>query len=342
MLWLAVLLLQTLDFQFNAHAAKVTSPQSRTRIQLPDDESPPAPEPPQPLNPADLSDVTSYTDTLDGATEEAEDLVPSAEVDDEFNASMENDLDSVSSSTRPKLRPKPQAAKEKKSTNVRPVRITKKGDYLYNVPRSPQNSAFSLRVGNFNPSRLRNPSTGRTFSDVYSTAASVIVVLEYEWQFLQDFGKLGVKGGTGFHMTTGQGFFQNTGSSVNQAFRPTRAQETYTLFTLPNSLSAIYRAQYWRDQILVPYVDAGLNYYTLIETRDDSSPPKFQGALAGFASLGLAVQLNRLNQASMYQLDQDYGINNIYLVAEYRMISGFNADFDFTDNMFSGGLTFEF
>jgi hypothetical protein len=321
-----------------------------------DEEAPPAesPQPPRAKavprpkgQPVELDEVTSYTDTLDGSGDDAEQVSSKDEGSEEelFINSVENDLDSEQPSKKQKFRPRVEKQPEDGRKRSIPYRITKKGEFLYKVPRSPQKQAFNFKVGGFNPLKLRNPSTGKIFSELYPTAPPVILVFDYEWQLLQGFGKLGIKAGSGFHMASGQGVFKNNGNAVLNDFRPNggnRSEETYLLFTLPHSAGAIYRAQYYDQQPIVPYVEGGLSYYTMLETRDDNVSPKFQGAGAAYTAVGLAIQLDWMNRESMYRLDADYGINHLYLTGEYRIVAGFDADYDFSDNTIAGGLTIEF
>lgn len=358
---LAALILALVPYQFASAA------QTKTKLQAPkiermpaqeDETAPPAeyPQPPRKSTvqrpagqPVELDEVTSYTDTLDGSSDEAEQITSgnseeSDAAEESFDVSAENDLDS-GVSKKQKFRPRVEKKLEDGRKRSIPYRISKKGEFYYKVPRSPQHQAFNFKVSGFNPLRLRNPTTGKVFSEIYPTAPPVIVVFDYEWQLLQGFGKLGLKAGTGFHMATGQGVFRNNGNSTLNTYRPnngTKSEETYLLFTAPNSAGAIYRAQYYDNQPVVPYVEGGFSYYTMLETRDDNVAPRYQGAGAAYTAAGMAFQLDWMNRESIYRLDADYGINHLYLTIEYRIIAGFDADYDFSDNTLAGGLTVEF
>jgi hypothetical protein len=45
---------------------------------------------------------------------------------------------------------------------------------------------------------------------------------------------------------------------------------------------------------------------------------------------------------SAIQLDREYGINRVYLTAEFRGIVSITQNYDFTSNLINGGLLMEF
>ncbi|HEX4924255.1 MAG TPA: CFI-box-CTERM domain-containing protein [Bdellovibrionales bacterium] len=231
---------------------------------------------------------------------------------------------------KPKRRVAPQAAPGREPEVVR---ITKEGAYIYKRNPSEQKSAVSLRGGTFNVSGAVNPETGLAFEEVYDSSG-VIVFFDYEWQLLRGIGKLGLKFGTGIYAASGDGRFLN-----NTALT---ARERYTFVMFPNNISAIYRLQYWDKQIIVPFVEGGGGYYTFVEVRDDFKRTKYGGVPIGQFAVGGSLLLDFLDPSAMVEMDEDHGINHLWLTAEYRYIESFKDDFDISNSMFSAGFLFEF
>lgn len=221
------------------------------------------------------------------------------------------------------------------------TRITKEGDYLYKVDESKQNRASSFRVGIFNPTNLENPDqagqAGSTFEDNYDQTNNPAIMFDYEWQLWRmSVGKLGVRAGTGAYIAQGNGHFVST---TNQGLTP---REIFTFWAMPNTLGLVYRAHVWDRQLLVPYAEGGGIVFAFGEFRDDEKPPKWGGALAGYFAGGVALNLTYFDALSRAQLDREYGINRVYLTAEYRQIIAITQTYDFTSDLVNAGFLMEF
>lgn len=215
------------------------------------------------------------------------------------------------------------------------TKITRDKVYVYRVPRSEQKGAASLRFGLYDPPNLTNPS-GENFGDYYSSGNSPAVIFDYEWHWFKRFGRLGPKLGGGLVIATGSGRFQDTNRTGGLD-----PKESLTFLTLPFTAGAIYRMQYWDKQILVPYAEGGGVAFSFAELRDDNQSPKFGVAWGAYGAAGVAFNMSFLDTISMLELDREYGINNIYLVAEYRYLLSFGS-FDFTSGVINGGFLAEF
>lgn len=219
------------------------------------------------------------------------------------------------------------------------IRITKDRTYIYKVKPSDQNHAVSFRFGLFEPVNLENPETGANFEDNYPDSANPILLIEYEWQLWKSaIGKFGLKVGSGIYYANGNGRFKNN-YAENQTKEP---KEVFTFLAFPNSLGAVYRAQFWDRQLLVPYVDGGVIGFTFAELRDDGENPKFGFSPAAFAAAGLALNLSSFDKISAFNLDAEYGINAVYLVAEYRNIVSLGGKFDLSSDLINAGFLMEF
>ncbi|MGE3972921.1 MAG: CFI-box-CTERM domain-containing protein [Bdellovibrionales bacterium] len=219
-----------------------------------------------------------------------------------------------------------------------PAKISKKKREIQYPPKfSPQKYAASLRVGSFRPASLQNNSVNGDpvrFDDVYSSSAGTIVYTDFEWQMFQSFGKLGLKGGTGVFTAQGKGRFKNNPRL--------QAKEEYTFIMFPNTVGAIYRLDFWNKQFLVPFAEAGAGYYTFIELRDDYKRTKYGGSPVAYFALGGSFLLDSFAPRAIAEVDSDYGINHMWLTAEYRSVHGLDSDIDFSNDSFSAGFMVEF
>jgi hypothetical protein len=214
-------------------------------------------------------------------------------------------------------------------------KITKKGGFQYRVDESPQNSAASFRFGVASFPNLQNAS-GIGFDHIYGEDKKPILLVDYEWQFYQGFGKLGIKAGSGLMLASGKGQFANPYQGS------TNAMEKYNFYMFPNSLAAIYRLELFNKQWLVPFGEIGIDYLTFIEARDDGEDFKFGGAPHFHFAVGGSFLLDTLNRDAMVSVDKQYGVNHIWLTAEYRRLESLGSNFDFSDDLINAGVMVEF
>jgi hypothetical protein len=223
----------------------------------------------------------------------------------------------------------------------KPVEIRANGEFRYATEQSEQSGSASVRVGFFGPPMISNESTNpkTTFAEVYTKDQLPVVFFDYEMPFTKKFGQLGIKLGSGVFFASGKGKFASVDGNRRADDVPL---EKYTFFMLPNTLTAIYKFQYKDGQTIVPYVEGGAGYYTFGEFRDDSSSPRFGGALTTVAAVGLNVLLDWIDPQSIRNLDSEYGINHIYLSFEARQVVGLNKSYDFTSSILNAGFVMQF
>lgn len=225
------------------------------------------------------------------------------------------------------------------------IRITKDKTYVYKTEVSDQKKAMSVKIGFLDPTELENPEQagqrGATFEENYNETSNPAVLIDYEYQLMQNaLGKFGVKAGSGVFVAQGNGHFVTDTNANNPNYDGPR--EVFTFIAFPTSIGAVYRAQFWHKQLLVPYGEGGGTMFGFTELRDDDKGPKFGGALAAYFAGGIAFNLTYFDTVSLIQLDRDYGINAVYLTAEYRSIIGLSDKYDFTSDFINGGFTLEF
>lgn len=214
-------------------------------------------------------------------------------------------------------------------------RITKDNVYYYQVKKSPQSRAMTVSFGNYGPDNFKGGET--YFTSIYES--SLMLTIDYEWQFWNRFGTLGFVVGSGLFFSQGNGVFEN-GTNAGQS-----AREKFYFLMFPNNGSLVYRAKYTDDQVVVPFAEGGLGYYVFAEKREDNLDKwhgRWGGALAGQYGLGLSFNLNSLSESGLISLDREYGINNLYVNLAYKGIVGFHSDFDVSANIINVGFTGEF
>lgn len=222
---------------------------------------------------------------------------------------------------------------------ARPIKISKSGEYFYGFKSSSKNASASARFGFFGPPSIVNPVNNRAFEDLYTNADVPTLFFDYEKFFTTSFGRFGAKLGSGVFFSQGSGAFVVEADPERANREPV---EKYSFLMMPNSLTAVYRFQYSDTQVLVPYVEGGGGYFTFVEFRDDGESPKFGGSAVGIAAAGFSFLMDWLDQQSVRELDNEYGINHVWLTGEYRLIQGINKEYDFTSSVINAGIRMEF
>ena len=219
------------------------------------------------------------------------------------------------------------------------IRVTKDLTYVYKTEEIEQTRAMTFKAGVFDPSRLSNPDEaglpGANFSDNYA-ATSPALMLDYEWQKWRGaLGKIGLRAGGGLFLVQGHGHFVG---GVNAGLTP---KEIFTFVTVPLNVGLVYRMNFGRRPMFVPYVEGGGTIFTFGELRDDNKAPKLGAAFGAYAAAGVGFNLTYFDAMSRIQLDREYGISAIFLTAEFRELIAFSR-YDFTSPLINGGFCMEF
>ena len=111
---------------------------------------------------------------------------------------------------------------------------------------------------------------------------------------------------------------------------------------MPITLGAVYRLE-WKDkQMFAPYASGGGTYVVLIEKREDVSSPKFAGGFGFYGSGGVMMNLGAFDRETSYSLDSEYGISNMWLSLEFKVVEVNNDSFTFSNKYLNAGLSFDF
>lgn len=159
--------------------------------------------------------------------------------------------------------------------------------------------------------------------------------IRLEWLPYQQYGKIG--------LGIGSGFSAHPNVIVVPANGSTEAQLA-TLYTIPIEFAASYRAEFIKNQILVPYGTLGMSV-TLI--KQNSAFGYARSGLQTFKGLefggGLELNLNVFESSAARALDHATGINATILFAEYHAVSPLGtAVYDLSRNEWRFGMRFEF
>ena len=215
-------------------------------------------------------------------------------------------------------------------------RITKDGDYLYRVPKSPEKASASLKLGIFDAPSLVNSSNGASFSDLYG-GNDPMLLFNYEWKKDNWMRNLSLTVGSGLIVASGKGRLQS-GSNAGE-----ESLEEFLFIMVPVNAGVSYKARIWNEQKVIPYAEAGLSLFGFNEYRNDGEPPigRFGGAAGVYAAGGLALSVTSFDWDAAVQLDAEYGINSVWLTAEVRQTIGFTS-FDMTATLFNAGVMTHF
>ncbi len=232
------------------------------------------------------------------------------------------------------------------------VRIEKDGTYIYDIKRDMKVESSRISFGHALQPEVtidvekRDPSTGNgtgtfetyNFGDLYEETASIIISYDYEkFPWIGKKGKLGWQLGGSIMFAQGHGILV---SKVSQA--DYKSREKYTFFTIPLTAGAVYRLE-WKDkQLFAPYVAGGGTYTALIEKREDKSAPQFTAAPGFYGAGGVLFNLSQLDDESGYALDSEYGISNLWLSLEFKVIEVNSDSFTFSNQYANLGISFDF
>ncbi|MBS1969935.1 MAG: hypothetical protein JSU04_06485 [Bdellovibrionales bacterium] len=212
------------------------------------------------------------------------------------------------------------------------IRIEQDGTYVYKIKTTPKNQTGIVRFGMMDPPKIVSADGYTDFKGMYGSSSIGTLMFDYEWQPFTGFGKLGVQTGFDFAMANGHGHFLKNGA---------QAQEKYTFVILPLNLGLIYRLEYFKRQWIAPYISGGGSYIAVAEMRDDDKN-NFSGTPAAYGAGGLMFNLTAIDKSMAFNLDSEYGVGNLWIVAEYRYQKAFSEDLDFTGGIMSIGISADF
>lgn len=213
------------------------------------------------------------------------------------------------------------------------IKIKKDGSYQYKVQLREKSQSTTVSFASFTSPRITNSSAASpiTYSSMYG-GSPFGVTASYEWLPFRSFGALGVYLETGFSMSRGRGLLADG----------EKAEETYSLYIIPITAFLKYRFEFMRRQWFVPYVLGGGTYYGLAEVRDDGSQPTYAGSPAIGGGGGIHFNVSRFDPEGAFRLDREWGIADMWLTVELRVMQGMKPSIDFTNTTLMAGLTLDY
>ncbi|MFH1435951.1 MAG: MXAN_2562 family outer membrane beta-barrel protein [Pseudomonadota bacterium] len=211
---------------------------------------------------------------------------------------------------------------------------------------SPQRFAAELKFGPYTPDIDAEFEGSTPYKDVFGSGSSFHGLFEFDWQFFRPKGvTLGVGGATGGFISKGKALDPDTGAESGEEVK---------LNVWPLHLDLVIRV----DALLlytvvpfVPYFKAGLSYY-IWWTSDESGTSSFDGG-KGYGGTfgwnimaGLMFCLDVFEQTAARTFDNEVGVNNSYLFAEFMLARidnfGNGERLNFSEMTWTAGLAVEF
>ncbi len=236
---------------------------------------------------------------------------------------------------------------------------------------SPREYAIEARFGLYTPNIDSEFSKTTPQADVFGSKRRPMWQLEFDWEFLQEFGTLSLGGVIGYYKENAQACKQ-TGLQKDGTCPvvkdPSGVQDPSSgpsgdntgLRLIPLAVLLVYRmdeaANHWHIP-LVPYAKIGLNYtiWTITNGNGDVAwftdskghANKGQGGTMGWqAAVGLSLQLDFLDPGASREFDADSGVNHTYAFFELDHVDGsglYRKDvLRVGDDTWFAGLMFEF
>jgi hypothetical protein len=231
---------------------------------------------------------------------------------------------------------------------------------------SPRQYAIEARFGLYTPNLDSEFSKTTPQADVFGSKRRPMWQLEFDWEFLQEFGTLSLGGVIGYYKENAQSCqltgLKPDGTCPVVANDPSSGPsgDNTALRLIPLAALLIYRmdeaANHWHIP-LVPYAKIGLNYtiWTITNGNGDVAwftdskghASKGQGGTMGWqAAVGLSLSLDFIDPGAARGFDADSGVNHTYAFFELDHIDGsglYHKDvLRVGDDTWFAGLMFEF
>ncbi|AKU91355.1 hypothetical protein AKJ08_1742 [Vulgatibacter incomptus] len=206
-----------------------------------------------------------------------------------------------------------------------------------------RNWIVDLQFGGYSPRVDRELAGATPFKDTFGNKNRVLSQLGLQRLVFKDFGTLGIGANVGYSEFFGHGFI--SGTDVQSA-------DTTHLQIVPITGFVSYRLDYpaveWNIPF-VPYGRAGIGAWIFWvsngggETSDDG---KAKGVRWGWtASAGLQFMLDFFDPRLSAEFYREWGVAHTYVYVDWthsKVTSFGRRGLDLSDDMWSGGIAFEF
>ena len=216
--------------------------------------------------------------------------------------------------------------------------VDRKGVHKYKVKSSDIKAHASLKIGMITPPQFESDIP---YSRIYDSSLNFLTLLNYEFFLFQKLGRMSLDLGTGLMFASGQGIFDPEGinSYLN---RQGGAREVYFLFIMPLNLGITYKLQYWKQQFVYPYASCGVSMFNILELRDDKIFPHVLVMPSTYFAFGVMFNVDFMSGSAVNHLEKDYGVNHMYILAEFRQHLNITTTSNLTNSMILAGVGFDF
>ena len=215
---------------------------------------------------------------------------------------------------------------------------------------SAQTSAMELRFGTYQPA-IDSEFSGDVspYEDIFGDESAWLFGAEYDAQLWHGFGSLGLFGSAAWGFVSGKGVAPEGAETSDET----------TLSLVPLVFGAVYRFDVLADRYNIPFVltgKLGLDYtvwwirdgvdeITEYSTGNGGTLPGNGGTFGLHWAVGLHILLDFFEPHTAKIFDNEMGVNNSYLFAEYvgYWVNDFGASdsFDLSHSGVVFGLAFE-
>ena len=140
-------------------------------------------------------------------------------------------------------------------------------------------------------------------------------------------------------LTGGLDGFYASGFAVDKTGR--QSGEKLKLYVIPAQLELTYRFDFLNEQVLVPSLSVGGDYWLFRE--DNEFAKNVEGGKNGWhAGAGLGILLDPLEPDWLWNLESEFGVENVFLELGVQRTYLSQSGLDFSGWVYSAGLLFEF
>ncbi len=229
---------------------------------------------------------------------------------------------------------------------------------------SPQRFALELRIGGYHPRIDSEPGLVASeprpvdapmdpyypYARIFGNSGFALFELEFDWQVTRLFGTLGAGMAAGYFAAVGKGLFAATeGADAGKA-----SDDSTALLLVPIRALGVWRvdefARRWNVP-LVPYAKLGFGPTLFWVTNGHGGVSWYDGNRAAGtrwgweAAAGLMFLLDFIDPILSAEFDYEWGVNGSYVFLEFRanrVGTMGRPGFNFSDDLFTGGLALEF
>jgi len=224
---------------------------------------------------------------------------------------------------------------------------------------SPRSHQIEIKFGAYMPS-IDSEKGVDSYEVLFEDDSMFMSRLEYNYQFWKNFGSLALGLDLGYGQITGHGRELSASTEDGVATYAGKSSDETQLKMVPMSVSLVYQfdvmATRWKVP-LVPFFKVGLDYniWWITDGVDDVATytPSGGKELEGYGdtfgwhiSTGIKLLLDVFAPNMAKTFDNEVGVNNSYLVAEYVYSDiddfGSKKSFQLGDSWLMFGLAFEY